>query len=123
MPCTSAPIMVLVVEDEPLIRMIAVDALLEAEFAVLEASNADGAVAILEKRDDVRVVFSDIDMPGSMDGLKLAVGVRQRWPAIEILLTSGHCRVQLRDFPERSVFIPKPYRIERVVETLRKLAA
>ncbi len=120
---TPSPIVVLVVEDEPIIRMIAADALLDAGFEVLEAANADEAVRILESRADIRIVFSDIDMPGSMDGLKLAEAVRGRWPPIEIVLTSGHRKVAFRDFPERCLFIPKPYQPHNVVVTLRRLAA
>lgn len=73
----------LVVEDEPLLRMNAVDMIETAGFQVLEAGSADDAIAILEKRDDIRVVFTDIQIPGSMDGLKLARAVRGRWPPIK----------------------------------------
>jgi CheY-like chemotaxis protein len=119
----SRSVIVLLVEDEALIRMIAADALLEAGFEVLEASNADEAVEILESRDDISIVFSDIDMPGSMDGVKLAEAVRGRWPPIEIVLTSGNRKVPLQDLPERCLFIPKPYQPSSVVETLLQLAA
>jgi len=114
---------VLIVEDEPLVRMLAVDVVEDAGFEVLEAGNSDEAVRILESRPDVRIVFTDIDMPGSMDGLKLAAAVRGRWPPIEIVVTSGHCDVSPNELPERSVFFPKPYGLEQVVATLRKLAA
>lgn len=116
-------IVVLVVEDEPIVRMIAVETVEDAGFDVLEAENADVAVHILESRRDVRIVFTDIDMPGSMDGLKLAVAVRGRWPPIEIILTSGHRNVAASELPERCVFLPKPYKADRVVEMLHRLAA
>ena len=119
----SAKIVVLIVEDEPIQRMFAADAVADAGFEVLEAENADEAVRILESRSDVRIVFTDIDMPGSMDGLKLAAAVRGRWPPIEIILTSGHHSVATGDLPNLSVFIPKPYEPNRVVATLRQLAA
>jgi CheY-like chemotaxis protein len=116
-------VVVLFVEDEPLLRMCAVEVAKEAGFDVLEASNADEAVRILESRLDVRIVFTDIDMPGSMDGLKLAAAVRGRWPPIEIILTSGYRNVTASELPERCVFIPKPYEPDRVVTMLRQLAA
>jgi CheY-like chemotaxis protein len=114
---------VLIVEDEPIARMFAADVVKKAGFKVLEAGNADEAVRILESRTDIRIVFTDIDMPGSMDGLKLAAAIRGRWPPIEIVITSGHRNVSLSELPERSIFFPKPYGIDRVVATLRKLAA
>ena len=83
------PTAVLIVEDEPLVRFCAVQTVEEAGFDVIEAANADEAIAILESRQDIRVVFTDIHMPGSMDGLKLAHAVRDRWPPIKIIVTSG----------------------------------
>ena len=82
----------LVVEDEPLLRMLAVDVGEDAGFLVVAAANADDAVAILESRGDIRLVFTDIDMPGSLDGMKLAACIRDRWPPIHIILTSGHMK-------------------------------
>ena len=79
---------VLIVEDEFLLRMNAVEMIREAGFEVVEAGNADEAIAILENQD-IRVVFTDIQMPGSMDGLKLAAAVRSRWPPIKIIATSA----------------------------------
>jgi two-component system, response regulator PdtaR len=73
---------VLIVEDEPLVRLGAVQTIEDAGFEVIEAANADEAIEILEKRSDIRVVFTDVHMPGSMDGLKLAHAVRNRWPPI-----------------------------------------
>jgi CheY-like chemotaxis protein len=80
---------VLAVEDEPLTLMLAVDMIRDAGFEPLWASNADEAIRILESRDDIRIVFTDINMPGSMDGLKLAQAVRGRWPLVKIIVTSG----------------------------------
>jgi len=119
----AVKVVVLIVEDKPIIRMLAADVVEEAGFEVLEAENADEAVCILESRPDVRIVFTDIDMPGSMNGLKLAAAVRRRWPPIEIVLTSGHRSVSATELPERSVFFPKPYGLGLVVATLRRLAA
>jgi CheY-like chemotaxis protein len=116
-------IYVLVVEDELLSRLHAVSLVEEAGYSAIEASNADEAIAILEARKDIRVVFTDIDMPGSMDGLKLARAIRDRWPPIELILTSGHFAVRERDLPERGRFFAKPYRDEEVISTLRQLGS
>jgi CheY-like chemotaxis protein len=89
-----APPLVLVVEDEFLVRMNALSLLEEAGFGVLEAASADEAIALLEARKDIRIVFTDINMPGSMDGLRLAHAIRNRWPPIELVLTSGQMRVR-----------------------------
>ena len=117
----SKPV-VLIVEDEPLIRIIAVDFIEAAGFDVVEAANADIAVSILEARTDIRIVFTDIDMPGSLDGIKLAAAVRDRWPPIEIVIVSGHKRIEELVLPERAVFYPKPYDLDVVVATLRQMA-
>ncbi|TNM62893.1 response regulator [Aliirhizobium smilacinae] len=114
---------VLVVEDEPLQRMMAVDLVLDAGFDVVEAWSADEAVTILESRTDIRIVFTDVDMPGSMDGLKLAASIRDRWPPIELIVTSGHIRMNDVDLPARSVFFPKPYDTEKVTAQLNLMAA
>jgi CheY-like chemotaxis protein len=88
-PPTSLP-NVLVVEDEMILRMRAVDIVEDAGFCPVQAVNADEAIAILESRSDISLLFSDIQMPGTMDGLKLAHAVHDRWPAIKIVLVSGH---------------------------------
>jgi CheY-like chemotaxis protein len=113
---------VLVVEDEPLLRMDAADLIAQAGFAVIEAGNADDAIEILNTRDDVRIVFTDIDMPGSMDGYRLAMTIRDRWPPIELVITSGHFMLGDGMLPARGRFLPKPYEPKRLVETLRALA-
>jgi DNA-binding NtrC family response regulator len=112
---------VLVVEDEPLIRMDATDMVLAAGFEAIEAANADEAVAILEARKDICVVFTDIDMPGSMDGLKLAAAVAKRWPPIKLILTSGHIRVSSDQMPAGGRFFPKPYRERDIARTIREM--
>lgn len=113
----------LVVEDEPLLRMNAVDMIETAGFQVLEAGSADDAIAILEKRDDIRVVFTDIQIPGSMDGLKLARAVRGRWPPIKIVATSGRVNVTADDLPDGGRFVPKPYTPEQITGLLREMLA
>ena len=90
---------VLVVEDEPLLRMHAVDIVEDAGFVAIEARDADEAIAILEKRADVTLLFTDIQMPGSMDGLKLAHAVRDRWPPIKIVVVSGQMQLTQNDLP------------------------
>ena len=114
---------VLVVEDEFFCRFHAVDLVEAAGFSAIEASNADEAIAILEARKDIRIVFTDIDMPGSMDGLKLARAIRDRWPPIELILTSGHFDVPKSDIPERGLFFSKPYRDQEIVSALQKFAS
>ena len=111
----------LVVEDEFLIRLNAAEMIEEAGFEVVEASSADKAVAILEARLDIAVVFTDIQMPGSMDGLKLARAVRNRWPPIHIVATSGLVDVRTGDLPEGGRFLPKPYSSTQVIRALREL--
>src|SRR4051794_7618229 len=86
---TERPV-VLIVEDEFLIRVAAAEAIGESGFEVIEAANADEAITILEARQEVRVVFTDVKMPGSMHGMRLAHAVRHRWPPIRIIATSGH---------------------------------
>ncbi|CAN7416137.1 response regulator [Neorhizobium tomejilense] len=113
---------VLVVEDEPLLRMMAMDLVEDAGFRAIEAADADEAVTILETRTDIRIVFTDIDMPGSMNGMKLAAAVRDRWPPIEIIIVSGQVRLSEADLPERSVFFSKPYDWQKVTATLHRMA-
>jgi CheY-like chemotaxis protein len=111
---------VLVVEDEFLLRMDAVDMIESAGFSVVEAADADAAIEILEARNDIAVIFTDIQMPGSMDGLKLARAVRGRWPPIKIIATSG-VQVGETDLPEGGRFLPKPYSSAQIAGMLRQL--
>ena len=113
--------LVLVVEDEFLLRMHAASLLEEAGFDTLEAGSADEAIALLESRKDIRIVFTDINLPGSMDGLRLAHAIRHRWPPIELLLTSGHTRVGDDDMPDRGIFLGKPYDGGELIRTVRSL--
>ena len=119
----SAKQVVLVVEDEPLLRLAAIDMVEDAGFEALAAADATEAVGILESRLDIRIVFTDIDMPRGMDGMKLAACIRNRWPPIEIILTSGHLRPACEVLPARSVFFSKPYREREIVAAMRKFAA
>jgi CheY-like chemotaxis protein len=112
---------VLIVEDEFLLRMDAVDMIASAGFEAVEAANADQAIEILESRRDIIVVFTDIQMPGSMDGLKLARAIRGRWPPIKIVATSGRAIVEEIDLPEGGRFLLKPYHPLQVAGILREL--
>jgi CheY-like chemotaxis protein len=114
---------ILIVEDETLIRWGAVKMAEEAGFQVLEAANADAAIHILESHDDIRVIFTDIHMPGSMDGLKLAHAVRYRWPPIKIIVTSGHAFPNEEALPEGGLFLPKPYGVGSIGAALRELTS
>jgi len=100
---------VLLVEDEFLVRMATADALMDAGFEVIEAANAQVAQEFLLRRDDIQVLFTDVKMPGSMDGLQLAAFVRHRWPHILIVITSGHLKPESASLPNDAVFIAKPY--------------
>jgi two-component system, response regulator PdtaR len=113
---------VLIVEDEALVRMGAVRAIENAGFEVIEAANADEAIEILESRSDIRVVFTDIHMPGSMDGLKLAHAVRHRWPPIKIIVTSGRDLITTHDLPKGGRFFAKPYNPIEITDALREWA-
>ena len=112
---------VLVVEDEPLLRMLAVEVVEEAGFIAIEAQDADEAVVLLESRTDITLLFTDINMPGSMDGLKLAHAVRNRWPPIKILVVSGLQQLESSDLPSNSCFFRKPYQPSEMVEELRSM--
>jgi CheY-like chemotaxis protein len=119
----SDKISVLVVEDEVLIRMAVVDDLEMAGFSVLEAQTSDEAIWMLRTHPEIRALFTDINMPGSMDGLKLAETVRDRWPPIKIIVTSGGVRVLRRDLPGDALFMPKPYNNNEVISALREMVA
>ena len=120
-PSARKRAVVLVVEDEPLLRMDAIDAIEAAGLDVVGASDADEAIAILERRSDIHLIFTDIQMPGSMDGLKLAHFVKNRWPPIKIIATSGHAKITEKDLPEGTRFLPKPYAAVEVARAIDQL--
>lgn len=113
---------VLVVEDEFLIREYAVEMVNEAGFEAIEAANADEAIGILECRGDIRIVFTDVHMPGSIDGLKLAQAVRDRWPPIKLIVTSGQMTVPESALPTGGRFFSKPYQPSEIARALHELA-
>lgn len=106
---------VLVVEDEGLIRIDAVDALSDAGFELLEATCGDQAVAILREREDIDVVFTDVHMPGSIDGLALSKKIRDKWPRIGVIIASGIARLTEGSLPSRTVFFEKPYEHDQII--------
>jgi CheY-like chemotaxis protein len=114
---------VLVVEDVPILRMMAVDLVADAGFEVFEADNAPDAILILETTPGIRILFTDIDMPRSMNRLMLAAAARDRWPPIQIIVTSGMRAPTDQDMPERSEFFSKPYDARKLTAELHRMAA
>jgi DNA-binding NtrC family response regulator len=112
---------VLVVEDDEILRMCTANFVADAGFIPVEAANADEAVAILESRSDIALVFTDIQMPGSMDGLGLARTVHDRWPAIKIILVSGQVGMSECERPVNSRFFQKPFAIRQMIEGLQDM--
>lgn len=112
---------VLVVEDSPLIRMSAVELVLDAGFEALEAGNADEAIRILESRDDIDLVFTDVQMPGTMDGIKLSHYIRDRWPPVKLIVASGAAILEESLLPTGSRFFPKPYDSSTISEAMVRL--
>lgn len=112
---------VLVVEDELMVRMNAVVTLQEIGFEAVAARNADEAINALETRDDIWAVFTDVQMPGQMDGLRLAKVIRDRWPPVALLVTSGKRNVIQSELPNGARFLPKPYLPSQIENALREL--
>lgn len=112
---------VLVVEDEMVLRMRAVDIVEDAGFTAIEATNADQAISVLEARSDISLLFSDIQMPGSIDGLKLAHAVHERWPNIKIILVSGQINPSVDEKPEDSRFFGKPIDSVQMIAELQDM--
>jgi CheY-like chemotaxis protein len=114
---------VLVVEDEPIIRLGMVSSIEDAGYTVIEAASADEAISRLAQDDEVGVVVTDVDMPGSMDGIRLAHYVRRRWPPIQLLVISGKVGVKAGELPEGARFMSKPYQEPVLIHTIETLAA
>jgi len=115
------PAVILVVEDEMLLQMRAVDMVEDAGYTSVEAVDADEAVAILESRSDIALLLTDIQMPGSMDGLKLAHTVHERWPPIRIILVSGQLKLANVDIPADSRFFGKPIEAGEMIAQMQKM--
>jgi CheY-like chemotaxis protein len=118
---STVPAVVLVVEDEMMLRMRAVDMVEDAGYTSVEAVDADDAVAILESRSDIALLFTDIQMPGSMDGLRLAQSVHERWPPIRIILVSGQLKPANVDIPADSRFFSKPFETADMIVEMRDM--
>lgn len=118
----DAKIYVLVVEDDPLQRMMAGDLVEESGFVPVFSSNADRAIEILEGRDDISMVMTDVEMPGSMNGIKLVAIIHDRWPPIKLIVVSGNILRENVDLPARSRFINKPYPPDQLIRALQSMA-
>ncbi|MDZ4310865.1 MAG: response regulator [Cypionkella sp.] len=114
---------VLVVEDNAIIRMGAVDIVLTAGYEALEAQDADEAIRILESRDDIDLVFTDVQMPGTMDGVKLSHYIRNRWPPVKLIVASGMAILEESSLPEGSRFFAKPYADHAIADAMERLLA
>jgi two-component system, response regulator PdtaR len=112
---------ILTVEDEFLISEYLGHVLEEAGYDVISTSNADEAIAVLESRNDIRVISTDVNIPGPMNGLKLAAAVRGRWPPTKIIVATGKDRPDEDQMPEQSQFMAKPYVPERILAAVRCL--
>jgi CheY-like chemotaxis protein len=109
---------VLVVEDEELLRMLATDMLEDHGLTVVQAATAEEALPILEDRDDIGVLFTDVNMPGRMDGLSLAAHVAERWPHIRLVVTSGRQGLTNNQLPDDGQFVQKPYRQSQLLSAI-----
>lgn len=126
MPTMSDPVpssRILIVEDDAIIRMVAADILATEGYDVEEAEDAAAALRVLEARSDVRLLFTDINMPGDMDGLDLARAVHERWPDIVLVLTSGRAVLLSSEIPDDGRFVPKPYTAARLVSQVQAAIA
>ncbi len=112
---------VLVAEDNVIVRMDTSQQFLDAGFIVFEASTAEMAIEVLEENPEIHLLFTDIDMPGRMDGLKLAATVRNRWPSIKIIVTSGHRSGVAEALPSAVRFLAKPYIVRNVALIFRSM--
>lgn len=118
---TTRPV-VLVLQDEPILAMVMSDLVEEAGCQTVVTTSTASAIQVLEARTDIRVVFADLDVRGSIMGLKFIAMIRDRWPPIELVMT-GALRPEAARIPARGIFCDKPFRGDRVVEAVRKLAA
>jgi CheY-like chemotaxis protein len=113
---------VLIIEDEPILRMEAIDMVERAGFEAIEAKDVDEAIKILETRTDIRVVYMDLDMPRGVKGIEIAACIRDRWPPIEIILTAASFSKADLDLPVRAEFFSKPVRHREIVAAMRRMA-
>ena len=115
---------ILLVEDEALVRELQAEVLADAGYHVVEAANADVAMCVLEAEPErIQVLFTDVDMPGSMDGIRLAQVAHERWPHLKLLVTSGKIRPADRDLPDHGRFLPKPHRSAALTALVAEVVA
>ncbi|MFD1746653.1 response regulator [Rhizobium helianthi] len=117
----AAPHVILIVEDEPLQRFAAMDLIEDAGYVAVLAANATEAISILEARPDIRLVMTDVDMPNGIDGMRLAALIRDRWPPIKVIIISGHLADPGDQIPAETRFFSKPYREDRLLDTIRDM--
>lgn len=110
--------LILVVEDQALIRMGAVDLVVFLGYEALEAQGADQAIRILESRTDIDLVFTDVEVPGTMDGIMLSHRIRTRWPRIGLIVASGRAVFEADCLPPGSLFFSKPYSVQAITEAM-----
>ena len=123
---TATPLsvaVVLVVEDSPIILMNALELVTSGGFEGVGAAGADEAIAILEARTDIRLVFTDVEMPGTIDGVKLAHYIRHRWPPIHLIVASGRAIQRESQLPTGVQFFPKPYDNDAIVQAMSRMLA
>lgn len=114
---------VLVVEDSAMIRISAIELVQSAGYEALEAADADEAIRALESRDDIDLVFTDVQMPGTMDGIRLSHYIRDRWPPVKLIVASGNAIVEESNLPHGSRFFSKPYDDGSIVDAMARLLA
>ena len=114
---------VLIVEDSAIIRMGAVELVLSAGYEALEARDAAEAILILESRHDIDLVFTDVQMPGTMDGIRLSHHIRDRWPPVKLILVSGATIIEESSLPGGSRFFSKPYDDTTIIDAMARLLA
>jgi len=120
-PKPKKPTTVLIVEDEAVIRFELAERLRDMGLLVLVADGADNALALLEANPDISVLFTDVRMAGSMDGVRLANQARRRWPPVKIIVTSGLAHLDIEALPEDCIFLPKPYAPDELTSALTQL--
>jgi CheY-like chemotaxis protein len=118
---TKIPPIVLIVEDDMILRMRSVDIVEDAGYTPVEAVDADEALGILQSRSDIALLFTDIQMPGSMDGLQLAHAVYERWPQLKIILVSGQLKLSSAEIPRDSRFFGKPVVSDEIITEMQDM--
>ncbi len=117
---SPTPPVILIVEDDPIVRVVAAEFIAEQGFEVLEAENANAALDLFNARSDIELLFTDINMPGKLDGLALAREVARRWPQVLLIITSGRGSLGY-SLPATGEFIAKPYDFDKLAERIAEL--